>query len=62
MAESFTPLETGFSILKYGDHYNLNYPVVENGEEMRKFLSFKTFDEAFNYYKETINGKTTGSV
>lgn len=54
----FTKLSTGFSIIKYGDHYNLNYPVIENGEEMRKFYSFKTFEEAFNHYQEMQNEHT----
>ena len=59
MTENFTRLDTGFSILKFGDHYNLNYPCFENGEEFRKFLSFESFNEALEHYQEMIKNEQT---
>lgn len=59
MTANFVSLDTGFSILKCGDHYNLNYPVIENGEEFRKFLSFDSFNEALKHYQEMIQDEQT---
>lgn len=54
----FTSLEKGFSILKCGDHFNLNYPVFKDGQEYREFKPFDTFQEALSFYQEMNNERT----
>lgn len=50
-ARMFTSLEKGFSILKCGEKFNLNYPVFKNGQEYREFKTFDSFIDALKYYE-----------
>lgn len=49
---SFTRLEDGFSILKCGKSYHLNFYIQKNGETCSEYRSFESFKKAFEAYEQ----------